>query len=203
MSGFEERHGGAVLSSTASGLSLAGGDGERADVVLPFPPWHGGSLEDAVTHLARRRRVLVLLVRRGGYGLAVIDSGEVVASKVGSRHVQGRTAAGGWSQQRYARRRAKQAGELVTGVADHAVRLLLPAAEAAAGTPVWLATGGDRSLVADVLRDRRLSPLTGLPRAGHLAVGDPDRRTLAALPTLVAAVNIRLTEARQEAPHDG
>ena len=31
------------------------------------------------------------------------------AHKVGTRHVQSRTAAGGWSQQRYARRRANQA----------------------------------------------------------------------------------------------
>ncbi len=43
----------------------------------------------------------------------------------GTRHVQSRTAAGGWSQQRFARRRGKQADELVDAVVGHARRVLL------------------------------------------------------------------------------
>ena len=40
------------------------------------------------------------------------------ASKVGSRYVQSRTAAGGWSQQRFARRREGQAAQLVRAAAQ-------------------------------------------------------------------------------------
>ena len=51
----------------------------------------------------------VLLVRKGGFAVARLAGSEVVASKVGQRHVQGRTKAGGQSQQRFARRRENQA----------------------------------------------------------------------------------------------
>ena len=50
--------------------------------------------------------------------------GRLTAHKVGTRYVQSRTAAGGWSQQRFARRRANQADGLVGAAAEHAVRLL-------------------------------------------------------------------------------
>ena len=46
-----------------------------------------------------------------------VASGGRLTSKVGSRYVQSRTAAGGWSQQRFARRREGQAKELVRGAA--------------------------------------------------------------------------------------
>ncbi|MFN8081303.1 MAG: acVLRF1 family peptidyl-tRNA hydrolase [Kineosporiaceae bacterium] len=194
VAGFGERHGGFVWAATASGFVLDGADGERAEATLPYLPWPGGTLDDAAQHLAVPRRTLVLIVRRGGYACAVVhhgaDGGGVTASKVGSRHVQGRTAAGGWSQQRFARRRAKQADELVHGVVEHAVRLLLPAV---ADGSTWLATGGDKPLVRDVLDDPRLTPLTALPAWGHLAVGDPDRRLVDALPTRLTAVPITLS----------
>ena len=48
-----------------------------------------------------------------------------IASKVGSGYVQGRTKAGGWSQQRFARRRANQAHALWNDAADVAARILL------------------------------------------------------------------------------
>jgi len=48
----------------------------------------------------------------------------VVESKVGQRHVQGRTKAGGWSQQRFARRRANQARAAFEAAGAHAARIL-------------------------------------------------------------------------------
>ena len=75
-------------------------------------------------------------------------AGTLTAAKVGSRHVQSRTAAGGWSQQRFARRRGKQADELVDAVVRHARRILLGDDESprqdAKGLPTassWAATG--------------------------------------------------------------
>lgn len=116
----------------------------------------------------------VLLIRRGGYAVAVFGSAGLLGHKVGKRHVQSRTAAGGWSQQRFARRRANQADVLVGAVADHLDRLLR---ETGVG-PAALATGGDRQLVSEVLADPRLRELSGLPTRDYPAIGDPRRGEL-------------------------
>ena len=55
-----------------------------------------------------------------GYPPALADS------KVGSRLVHGRSAAGGWSQHRFARRREKQANEALDAAADVAVAVFRP-----------------------------------------------------------------------------
>ncbi len=202
MAGFAERHGRLDAAWTPEGLRLTAVDGATATLVHPWgaPPGAARLVDaadavdapDAVGAYAEQvrapRRVAVLLVRRGGYACAVVDRGRVVASKVGTRYVQGRTAAGGWSQQRFARRRAKQTDELAGAAADVAARVLLdpPAA--------WLVTGGDRPLVERVLADHRLAGLARLPRGPRLAVGDPGSRAVADLPDLLSRVAVRLAE---------
>ena len=114
----------------------------------------------------------VVLVRRGGYAVGLAEGPAYAASKVGTRHVQSRTAAGGWSQQRFARRRGNQADELVRAVADHAARLLL------SPFPAGLVVGGDKALVRDVLDDPRLAVLAGLPRRELYDLPDPRRSVL-------------------------
>jgi Actinobacteria/chloroflexi VLRF1 release factor len=114
----------------------------------------------------------VVLVRRGGYAVGLAHGADLTASKVGTRHVQSRTAAGGWSQQRFARRRGNQADELVRAVADHAVRIL------PRGTPNGLVLGGDKAMVRAVLEDPRLAHLGGLPRRELYDLPDPRRAVL-------------------------
>ena len=75
----------------------------------------------------------------------------MVESKVGQRHVQGRTKAGGQSQQRFARRRDNQARVAYEAAAEHAARIL-------DGVPA-VVTGGDHAAVEAVLSDRRLAGL--------------------------------------------
>jgi hypothetical protein len=111
--------------------------------------------------------VALVLVRRGGYAVGVARGAELVAHKVGTRYVQSRTAAGGWSQQRFARRRVNQADELVTAVSEHAARVLVGSGAVA------LVAGGDRALVAAVLADARLAPLAQLPRRELPDLPDP------------------------------
>ena len=89
-------------------------------------------------------------------------------SKVGQRHVQGRTKAGGQSQQRFARRRDNQARAAYEAAAEHAARIL-------GGVPM-LVTGGDHAAVEAVLTDRRLADLVVVPP--FLAVPDPRRSVL-------------------------
>jgi peptide subunit release factor 1 (eRF1) len=115
----------------------------------------------------------VVLVRRGGYAVGLADAtGVLTASKVGTRHVQSRTAAGGWSQQRFARRRGNQADELVRAVAEHAHRLV------PRGIPAGVVLGGDRALVRAVLDDDRLEFLGTLPARELYDLPDPRRSVL-------------------------
>jgi hypothetical protein len=188
--GFAARHEGSaqgVRSGRRFVLTAADGATASIEPAFPLPAEGPMDLAGVVSWVAEPRRCAVLLVRRGGYACAVVDGAGVVASKVGTRYVQSRTAAGGWSQQRFARRRDNQAKALVEAVADVAVRVL---AGAAAG---WLVTGGDRPLVDDVLTDRRLTGLARLPRGPHLALGDPRSDVVRTLPTLITQVRITLT----------
>ncbi len=130
---------------------------------------------------ARPPALLVVLVRRGGYAVAVTTpSGDLAAHKVGTRHVQSRTAAGGWSQQRYARRRANQADELVAAVVGHAARVL-GEGESATGPVGGLVLGGDRTLAAEVLEELATGPrgrLHGIPVRELWDLPDPRRSVL-------------------------
>ena len=106
------------------------------------------------------RSIGAVLVRRGGYSVAVVSGGAVLASKTGTRHVQSRTAAGGWSQQRFARRRANQADALVEAVAEHAARIF------AEHRIEYVAPGGDRTLAEQVLAEPVLKQLRRPAEAG-------------------------------------
>jgi hypothetical protein len=114
----------------------------------------------------------VVLVRRGGYAVGLARAGTFTESKVGTRHVQSRTAAGGWSQQRFARRRGNQADELVRAVAEHAARIL------PRGIPAAVVVGGDKAMVRAVLDDPRLAHLGDLPRRELYDLPDPRRAVL-------------------------
>jgi hypothetical protein len=180
LAGFAERHDGAETTLAADVVELVGADGARARIDVPFPPLAG----DLVEHVRRPRRIGVLLVRRGGYAVGVFDGTALTSSKVGSSYVQGSTKAGGWSQQRYARRRANQASAAFAEAADAAARLL-GAADLDA-----LVAGGDREAVRAVLADRRLAHLE--PSGPWLEVKDPKLKVLADTPEQFRAVRIRL-----------
>ena len=105
---------------------LTAADGAVATVTVPFPPLPDSP--DPLDCAARPRRqdrlVGALLVRRGGYAVGVFAGRELRSSKVGHGYVQGRTKAGGWSQQRFARRRANQADRAYAGAAEAAYAVL-------------------------------------------------------------------------------
>ena len=209
--GFDSRHGGAQAAVTTSGFALSGADGASAEIELPFLPWVApdrsmpGSTRPlslataAVEHVRADRTLLVLLVRRGGYGVGVLLVGagadDVLASKVGGAYVQGRTAAGGWSQQRFARRRDNQVADLLARAVDVAVRLSVPAlSEVAATAPAWLVTGGDAPLVDRVLADPRLSALNRLPRTARVSVADPKAAVVAQVGQALRRLRIGLVD---------
>lgn len=191
--GFADRHGSYEPTVTATEVTLQARDGSVAVIEVPFPPLVGSRIADLLAHVKRERRVGVLLVRRGGYAAGVFQGAELIASKVGSSYVQGGTKAGGWSQQRFARRRANQASAAFAAAADVAARILgnehLDA----------VVLGGDRGAVRDVLSDRRLQHLEALVTPPWLEVKDPKLRVLTATPQQFLTARIRITEADAEA----
>lgn len=177
--GFKDRHGGQVdLQVTEKHVAVHAADGAIARVHIPWPPVDLSRLplECLARHAARSRRLLLILVRRGGFGSAIVEDSRVLASKHGTKYVQGKTAAGGWSQQRYARRRGNQADALVASAAD-AVRRMFDCGDAAG--VVGLVCGGDKALLAKVEAhiahtDRTLATwIEGLPRGARVDIPDP------------------------------
>ena len=135
--------------------------------------WDGGG---ARCEWFRADPLGLVLIRRGGYAVGLARGGVLQTSKAGRRHVQGRTAAGGWSQQRFARRRENQADALVEAVVGHVERILV---KGEGGIPDGLVLGGDRALAAAVLADPRCRALRDLPRRELPDLPDPDARVLA------------------------
>lgn len=219
ITGFIDRH--SAQEHQAGGtVSLEGIDGSSATVHSPFPiqpsdadgsdadgsdadgsDADGSDAESRaifIDHIAHPPRCAVILIRRGGFAVAIVDAGHIVASDIGRRHVQGRSAAGGWSQQRFARRRLNQANTLVDAAVDYAVRVLLPAPSLA-----YVVTGGDRPLVEQALENPRLRALASLPRGPHLEVPDPRRDVVNRLPEQLASARIDLREVPTSAPNAG
>ena len=166
---FVSRHGTTDLVVRDGALVGVADDGSDFTARLPFETGYDGPPEaGALVADVRVPEVWgVLLVRKGGFAVARLAGIELVEHKIGQRHVQGRTKAGGQSQQRFARRRDNQARQAYEAAADHAARILRPG-------PV--VTGGDRSAVEEVLDDPRLRGMRAVEP--WLAVPDPRRAVL-------------------------
>jgi hypothetical protein len=190
---FQERHGDTVLDVRDSRLCARAADGALAEAALPLGRPYDGPPDVAAFTGAIEIPVDwgILLVRKGGFAVATVHGDKITASKIGQRHVQGRTKAGGQSQQRFARRRDNQARQAYEAAAGHAHRLLV--LEAAAPIRA-LVCGGDRSAVDAVLTDPRLRALSDVRTEPWLAVPDPRRAVLDQAAIDGGSVRIRLTD---------
>ncbi|MGH3755123.1 MAG: acVLRF1 family peptidyl-tRNA hydrolase [Pseudonocardiaceae bacterium] len=186
LAGFLDRfaagHGGAVVTTvTPQQVDVTAVDGWTASVAVPFGPLSaqpgqraGLAVDDLVEHLMVPRTIGLLLVRLGGYSVGVARAGVVLTSGTGSRLVHGRTAAGGQSQQRFARRREGQARVALQAAADTAARVLLPrAAELDA-----VVLGGDTTALRSLAADPRLAALLKRAEPGMLDIPEPRRAVL-------------------------
>ena len=186
LAGFLERfaagHGG-VLSTTITPqqVEVGTGDGARASIPVPFGPLAaapgpraGLAVDDLLAHLMVPRVIGLVLVRLGGYSVGVARAGAVLTSSTGSRPVHGRSAAGGQSQQRFARRRDSQARVALRAAADTAARVLLPrAAELDA-----IVLGGDTAALRTLAADPRLATLLARAEPRVLDIAEPRRAVL-------------------------
>jgi hypothetical protein len=190
---FGAAHGPVESTVDTETVRVVAADGTVAELLVPFPPLRTDPADPyggLVGHALVERRVGVLLVRLGGYAAGVFAGTRLVASKVGSRQVHGRSAAGGQSQQRFARRREGQVRVALSAAADTAAAVLLPVVS----TLDAVVLGGDRRAADGVLADPRLAPLRTLAVDARLDVPDPRLKVLQATPELFRSVRIRITD---------
>lgn len=210
---FARRHGDsrslAAAPAAEAAVAFTAADGTVAECHPPFPesfalpPGLAGLDNPAspdeiaallAAHARAPRTVGVLLVRLGGYAAGVFTGypPALADSKVGSRLVHGRSAAGGWSQHRFARRREKQANEALEAAADTAAAVfgrwspsgVITARSAAAQNPAAgdIARGGvsrSRSGVKGTAASARAAAGRG-PRLDAVVLGG-DKRAVAEL----------------------
>lgn len=195
---FAVRHGALTeeLVDSADGhqvVTIAAADGATADLAVPFGPFAPGTgppIARLIEHVGATRTVGILLVRRAGWAAAVVADGTVVSADTGGGYVQGTTKAGGWSQQRYARRRGNQTQQVWDRAGDGATGVFAPYRS----TIGALVTGGDRAGVSAVLADQRLVDLVPLVEPRFFAIGDPNRTVLADVVRRLRCVVITLNE---------
>ncbi|MGH3913500.1 MAG: acVLRF1 family peptidyl-tRNA hydrolase [Pseudonocardiaceae bacterium] len=204
LAGFLDRfatgHSGAVATTVApQRVEVRAGDGWTALVQVPFgslagqPDQRDGlAVDDLLEHLMTLRTVGLLLVRLGGYSVGIARAGVVLTSSTGSRPVHGRTAAGGQSQQRFARRREGQARVALQAVADTTARVLLTrAAELDA-----IVLGGDTTALRALATDPRLAALLARAEPRVLDVPEPRRAVLDEAAHRARCVEVQLRPSR-------
>ena len=166
---FADRHG-AVEVRIDDHVRITAEDGATAT----FATRGGTSVEEVIENLTAPRRIGLVLVRLGGHSIGVAFGGKVEVSTTDRKQVHGRIRAGGWSQQRFARRREGQARVALQAAADDVVRVLVP--RLAELDSVVL--GGDWQAL-DVLRvDRRLRDVFAKAEERVLDVPEPRRAIL-------------------------
>jgi hypothetical protein len=213
---FAQRHGGATLDGratpdeTGAAVTFTAADGATAECHPPFPPVPSGVLasdvrpvaEALAAHAAADRTVGVLLVRLGGYAAGVFSGSppRLVDSKTGSRPVHGRSAAGGWSQHRFARRRENQAAIALRAAAGAAAEVFGRYGPDRLDAVVL---GGDKRSAAglrDLRGDTRLEKYLAKATGRFLTVPDPRLAVLRDIPRAFLATRIRLTEPESIGP---
>jgi VLRF1 release factor-like protein len=213
-----DQHSPLTVTLTGDNATFAAPDGAVAECHPPFPPFRPPMADNSkkrdapeqesaaeqesaperiaaaiAAHARRPRTVGVLLVRLGGYAAGVFTGYPPVLAdaKTGSRLVHGRSAAGGWSQHRFARRREKQVNEALDAAARAAAdvfgRWRTPQLDA-------VVLGGDKRAMAELRPDPRLASYLAIATDRFLTVPDPKRAVLEDAPRLFLAVRIRLTE---------
>jgi hypothetical protein len=184
LAGWVERftlahHGLSSQELADDGVRLAMRDGAVAVVAPPWPddgrPGRGADpLERIVSVATQERRLGLLLVRRGGYGVGVSVAGELLAHKVGTASARSR------------------GGDQGAAVVEKTVE---EAARAFAGQSFeYLATGGDKQLIDAVLASPPLKRHAMAPRLAPLAVADPNMAVLRKAAADFCALRIQITD---------
>ncbi len=158
LSRFIDRHGALTVAPSSQGLLLTGANGAKAHLINRWEPRAQSTdlSADFLRHLLKPRTVAVLLARKSSHGVGIFHGTDLLVHRIGRHYVQGRTKAGGWSQQRYARRRSNQASKAYGKALQEAMEILLPKQVDA------FICGGDSAAVKEILSGGELDTLTQL-----------------------------------------
>lgn len=189
---FADRHGAVDVRVAEGEVEITGADGATAT----FATRGGLSVEEVVENLTKPRRIGLVLVRLGGHSVGVAFGGKVEVSATDRKQVHGRIRAGGWSQQRFARRREGQARVALQAAADDVFRVLVPRLSQLDGVVL----GGDWQAL-DVLRnDRRLRDVFSMAEDRVLDVPEPRRSVLDEAAERARCVEIVIQDTRATRP---
>ncbi|HEY5484521.1 MAG TPA: acVLRF1 family peptidyl-tRNA hydrolase [Propionibacteriaceae bacterium] len=192
---FWVRHGQGPVTASDDGVAVAGTDGATARLRLLWPGVELGDdpLAGLVAAAQSPRRLGLLAVRADGHAVGLWDGTAVTESKRRGHYVQSRTAAGGWSQQRYARRRENQAKAAYEKAAGDVADIIEPVTSrldglVAAGNPAAL-----KAVLADP-RCRRTAALAAAVPLPHVELRDTSREALTDLAVRLLSVIIAIDE---------
>lgn len=189
---FAERHQGIARTEVSFRVvRVTANDGASATAEVPFGPLEAAGLDGFIEHVLRPRRIALLLVRLGGHSVGVADGGVVTVSRTDRKPVHGRNSAGGWSQQRFARRREGQVRQALQAAAQDAAEVLVPRLSEVDAVVL----GGDQRALDALREDRRLAPVFARAEPRVLAVGEPRRAILDEAAQRARAVEIVVREA--------
>ncbi|WP_086668771.1 acVLRF1 family peptidyl-tRNA hydrolase [Lentzea kentuckyensis] len=189
---FAGRHGAVEIRIAEGEVEITAADGATAT----FTTRGGASMEEVVENLTKPRRIGLVLVRLGGHSVGVAFGGKVEVSATDRKQVHGRIRAGGWSQQRFARRREGQARVALQAAADDVFRVLVPRLAQLDGVVL----GGDWQAL-DVLRnDRRLRDVFSKAEDRVLDVPEPRRTVLDEAAERARCVEIVIQDTRATGP---
>ncbi|ANN16865.1 hypothetical protein SD37_15215 [Amycolatopsis orientalis] len=194
---FAVRNGGIRSTRiTPDTVTVTADNGVVAVAKVPFGPLpveavtvDGLAIAPLVDHALISRRIALLLVRRGGHSVGIARGGVVVQSRTDRHLVQGRSAAGGWSQQRFARRREGQARTALRSAAEDAFEVLVPQLSEVDAVVL----GGDRRALETLRENRRLTPLFARAEPRVLDIAEPRRTVLDDAAERAIAVEITLS----------
>jgi hypothetical protein len=194
------RHGKGPVTASEVDVIVPGTDGATARMRLLWPGVELGDdpLADLIEAARSPRRLGLLAVRADGHAVGLWDGTSVTESKRRGHYVQSRTAAGGWSQQRFARRRENQAKAAYEKAAGDVAALIEPVATRLDG----LVAAGNPGAIKAVLSDsrcRRTAALAAAVPLPHLELRDTSREALTDLAERLLAIVITIDG--QDEPH--
>jgi hypothetical protein len=190
LDGFVERHGAYSATPEPSRLRLVAADGCVTELYDPPGATATSDLDGFVAEAGRPRRLGLVLARQSAVAVGVAEGEVLVVSKVDTSYVQSRTAAGGWSQQRFARRRENQAKAAAGSAGDIVARLLLPEI----GRLAAVVGGGNSRTVDAILSDPRLTRVAALRTDRFLDVPEPRLAVLQRAVVAARAIRIRIVD---------
>jgi peptide subunit release factor 1 (eRF1) len=147
-----------LAGESETGLAIFFCDDRTIAVSPPFPLQEhlyaeGAQTTPLVDLLSADLLIGVILLRLGRYAVGVLRGEEIVASKVGTRHVKSRHRAGGSSQRRFERSRERLIRELFDKACEVAADILGPYK----GRIDYLLLGGERHTLHRFVRRCRLA----------------------------------------------